>query len=443
MGIKLSEHFTYFKLLKFTFPTIVMMIFSSLYSIVDGIFISNFAGADPFAGVNIVWPVLLIFGTLGFMVGTGGSALVSKTLGEGKKQKAKEYFSMLIYFEIIVGILLSILGFYIIRPLAKLLGAEGDILEYGVVYAKVSFIPMTAYILQNSFQSFMVAAERPKLGLFISILAGVANMLFDFIFVYVFNLGCVGAAIATGISQCVGGLVPLGYFMCENGTHYRLVKTKFEMKIIAKACSNGLSEMVMNTSLSLVNMLYNYQLLKIIGPDGVIAYGIITYVSYIFVSIFLGYSIGSAPIVSFNYGAKNTDEIQNLFKRGMIIIFVGSFVLFGISEAITPILAKIFVGYDEQLYELSVHAIRLYFLLFLISGYNTFASSLFTGLNNGLVSAIIAISRTLIFEAGCILVLPLMFGLNGIWMAVSCAEVLSLFVTVTLLLKYRKRYHYF
>jgi len=315
MGIRLSEHFGYSKLLRFTFPTIVMMIFTSLYGIVDGIFISNFAGSDAFAAVNIVWPLIMVFSSVGYMVGTGGSALVSKTLGEEKKEKAKRYFSMFIYFEIILGIVLSVIGMFIIRPLSVLMGADGDILEYGVTYGKILLVPLTAYVLQKSFQSFMVAAERPKLGLIITVVAGFTNMFFDFLFIYVFKMGIVGAAIATGISQCVGGIVPLVYFMCDNSTHFRLVKTKLEMKPIGKACLNGISEMMMNMSLSIVNMLYNYQLLRIAGSGGVVAYGIIQYVSYTFECFFTGYSNGSAPIISFHYGAKKYRRIAKFIQK--------------------------------------------------------------------------------------------------------------------------------
>jgi len=443
MGIKLSEHFDYSKLLKFTFPTIIMMIFTSLYGIVDGIFVSNFAGSDSFAAINIVWPLIMVFSSVGYMVGTDGSALVSKTLGEEKKEKANRYFSMLIYFEILLGIVLSLIGFFIVRPLSELMGAEGDILEFGVLYGKILLLPLPAYVLQKSFQSFMVAAEKPKLGLLITVLAGFTNMFFDFLFIYVFGMGIEGAAIATAISQCVGGIAPLIYFMCENSTHFRLVMTPLEMKPISKSCLNGISEMMMNMSLSIVNMLYNYQLLRIAGSGGVVAYGIIQYVAYTFECFFTGYSNGSAPIISFHYGAKNTDELKNLFKRGMTVIFFSSFILFGSAELSAPMLAKIFVGYDDELYYLAVPAIRIYFIFFLITGYNIFTSSLFTGLNNGIVSAIISISRTLIFETTMILVLPIIFGLNGIWMAVSSAEGITLLVTFTLLILNRKKYHYF
>jgi len=443
MEIKLSEHFTFKKLMRFTFPTIVMMIFTSLYGIVDGIFISNFAGSDAFTAVNIVWPIVMMFSTIGFMVGTGGSALVSKTLGEDKKEKAKQYFSMLIYFEIIVGILFTIIGIFLVRPLSILMGAKDNILEDGVTYGILLFIPLTAFILQNSFQSFMIAAERPKFALIITLLAGATNILFDFVLIYIFKLGIKGAALATGISQCVGGLIPFIYFLRKNSTHFRLVRTKLEFKPILKACTNGLSEMMMNISLSLVNMLYNFQLLRITGKDGVVAYGIIMYVSFIFVGTFLGYSNGSAPIVSFHFGAKNIDELQNLFKRSLIIIFIGSFLLTGIGEALAPVLAKIFVSYDQNLYNMTMNAIRIYFISFLILGYNIYASAFFTALNNGVISAIIAISRTLVFEVATIFILPIFFGLNGIWMAVSVAEGISLVISAGLLLMYRKKYQYF
>ncbi|ORX63820.1 Na+-driven multidrug efflux pump [Anaeromyces robustus] len=443
MGIKLSEHFGYTKLLKFTFPTIIMMIFNSLYGIVDGIFVSNFAGSDAFAAVNIVWPLIMVFSALGYMIGTGGSALVSKKLGEKEKETANRYFSMLLYFDIVMGIIISIGGYFIIRPIAELIGAEGDILEYGVTYGKILLIPLTPYILQKTFQSFLVAAERPKLGLIITVIAGITNMIFDFILIYVLKMGIVGAAIATGLSQCVGGLVPLVFFMCDNGTQFRLIKTSFEMKPIGKACLNGLSEMMMMMSLSIVNTLYNYQLMRITGSSGIVAYGIIQYVCYTFECFFTGYSNGSAPIISFHFGAKNTDELKNLFKRGIVIVFLSSILLFSSAEILAPFLTRIFVGYDEELYNMSVPAVRIYSILFLITGYNIFASSLFTGLNNGIVSAVISLSRTLIFETTMIFVLPLIFGIYGIWMAVSVAEGITLLVTFTLLILNRKKYRYF
>ncbi|ORX63819.1 mate-domain-containing protein [Anaeromyces robustus] len=444
MAIKLSEHFNYKKLLKFTFPTIIMMIFNSLYSIVDGIFISNFAGSDALAAVNIVWPIIMVFTGIGYMVGSGGSALVSKTLGEDKKEKANKYFSILIYFDILMGIIISIIGRFLLRPISVLIGAKDNVLEYGIIYGNILLFTITAFILQKTFQSFLVAAERPKFGLIITVMAGVTNMFLDFLLIFVFKLGIKGAAFATGISQCIGGLVPLIFFMYkDNGTHYHLIKTKLEIKPIWKACLNGLSEMMMLISLSIVNTLYNYQLLRMVGSGGIVAYGIIQYVCYVFECFFSGYSNGSAPIVSFHYGAKNIDELKNLFKRGLIIIFISSLILFGLAEITSSFLTKIFVGYDQELYDMSLTAVRIYSIIFLITGYNVYGSSIFTSLNNGIVSAIISVSRTIIFETTMIFILPIFFGLNGIWMAVSVAESITLIVTLILFLLNRKKYQYF
>ncbi|KAG4085412.1 mate-domain-containing protein [Neocallimastix lanati (nom. inval.)] len=443
MAIKLSEHFNYSKLLKFTIPTIIMMICTSLYGVVDGTFVSNFAGSDSLAAVNIVWPVITLFGAVGTMVGSGGSALISKTLGEGKKELAVKYFSMLIYFEILVGIILSVIGVFIVKPIAMLLGAEGAILEKGENYGRILCATLPAFILQNSFQSFMVAAERPKIGLFTSMTGGVVNMFLDFLLIYVFKMGIVGAAIATGVGQCVGGLLPLMFFLFKNSTNYRLVITGFEIKPIAKACSNGLSGMVMIMSISIVNMIYNFQLLRLLGSGGVISYGIIQYIMFFTVGFLSGYSHGSIPIVSYHYGAENVNEIKNLFHRGLVIIFISSIIFFGSTECLAPVYSKIFVGYDDELYKLSVHAIRVYYFFILVGGYNSFISAFFTGLNNGKIAAIISLSRTLLFEGGSILLLPLIFGINGIWIAVTVAEVISVFVAFILLILNRKKYGYF
>ncbi|ORX79336.1 mate-domain-containing protein [Anaeromyces robustus] len=443
MAIKLSEHFNYTKLLKFTIPTIVMMILTTVYGVVDGTFVSNFAGKDSLAAVNIIWPMITMFGSVGIMIGSGGSALISKKLGESKKQLAVKYFSMLIYFEVIVGIILSIIGIFIVKPLAILMGAENNILELGVSYGRILCISLTAFILQNSFQSFLIAAERPKLGLLCSVIAGVINMILDFLLIYVFKLGIKGAAIATGISQCFGGILPLIFFMSKNSTNYRLVITGLQIKPILKACSNGLSGMALAMSVSLVNMLYNFQLLRLIGPGGVISYGIVQYIIFFTYGFLSGYSNGNIPIVSFHYGAQNDDEIKNLFKRGIVIICIASIIFFGLTEALAPIVATIFVGYDEELYKMTVHAIRIYYTFILVGGYNSFTSAFFTGLNNGKIAAIIAVSRTIIFDGGSILVLPLIFGKKCIWITVTFAESISLLIAIALLLLKRKKYHYF
>lgn len=443
MNIQLSEHFTYKKLIKFTMPTIIMMIFTSIYGVVDGIFVSNCVGSDAFAAVNLIMPAIMILGSIGFMIGTGGSALVSKTIGEGKSQKANEYFSMLIYLLILIGVILSIVGFFLIRPISILLGAEGDMIQNCVTYGRTLLIALTPFLLQNSFQSFLVVAEKPQLGLVISIVSGVLNMLLDFLLIYVLQLGVFGAALATGISQMVGVIVPFGYFLRSNHSKLKLVKTRFELKPILMACSNGSSEMVSNLSMSLVNMLYNFQLMKYAGSNGVVAYGIIMYVGFIFVGTYLGYSVGTAPIVGYHYGAENKEELKSILKKSLKMLVITSFIMTTLAEILAKPLASIFVSYDAELLDMTTNAIRLFGISYLISGINIFASSFFTALNNGFVSAAISFLRTLVFQITMILVLPMIWGLNGIWLAVVVAEILALIVSSLFLIGNRKKYQYF
>ncbi len=442
MSIQLSEHFTYKKLIKFTLPTIAMMIFTSIYGVVDGLFISNCVGSESFAAVNLIMPALMILGSIGFMIGTGGSAIVSKTIGEGDTKKANEYFSMLIYLIIITGIILSVIGIIFIRPIAILLGAEGSMINDCVTYGRIILVILTAFLLQNSFQSFLVVAEKPKMGLIISIAAGVTNMVLDFLLVYLLKMGVLGAALATAISQIVGGIIPLVYFMRKNDTVLRLVKTKFKLQPILKTCTNGSSEMVTNISMSLVNMLYNMQLMKYAGSNGVVAYGIIMYVGFIFIGTYLGYSIGTAPIIGYHYGAKNTEELKGVLKKSLKLMMITSIVMTGIAEILARPLASIFVSYNKELLEMTTTAIRIFSLSYIISGVNIFASSFFTALNNGVVSAIISFLRTLVFQISMIFILPKFMGLEGIWLAVVVAEILSLIVSSIFLIFNRKKYQY-
>ena len=441
-NIQLSEHFTYKKLIKFTIPTIVMMIFTSIYGVVDGIFVSNCIGSEAFAAVNLIMPVLMILGTVGFMIGTGGSALVSKTIGEGQKQKANRYFSMLIYILIITGIILTIVGLIFIKPITYMLGAEGEMVKYCVIYGSTLLIGLTSFLLQNAFQSFLIVAEKPTMGLVISIIVGITNMLLDFLLIYVLKMGVAGAALATIISQLIGGIVPLAYFTRKNDTPLQLVKTKFDWKAILQACINGSSEMLTNISLSVVNMLYNMQLMKYAGANGVVAYGIIMYVGFIFIGTYVGYSIGSAPIISYHYGAENKEELKNLFKKSLKLIGLTSIVMTILAEILAKPLASIFVSYDKQLLEMTTIAIRLYSISYIISGFNIFSSSFFTALNDGLVSAIISFLRTLVFQISAILIFPEIWGLNGIWLAIVFAEAISLVVAIMFLIKNRKKYEY-
>lgn len=442
MKISLSEHFNYKKLIKFTIPTIIMMIFTSIYGVVDGLFISNVVGSNAFASVNLIMPFIMILGTLGFMIGTGGSALVSKTLGEGNKENANKIFSMLIYFLIIAGLILSLVGIIFIEPIAKLLGADSTTLTNCVVYGRVLLFALIPFLLQNSFQSFLVVAEKPTMGLIISLIAGVTNMILDFLFIYVFKMGVFGAAFATAISQFIGGIIPLIYFIRKNPTELRLIKTKFDKKALWQSCTNGSSEMLTNISTSLVNMLYNMQLMKLAGANGVVSYGIIMYISFIFSGTYIGYSIGIAPIVGYHYGSGNKDELKNLFKKSLILIGVVSISMTILAEILSRLLASIFVSYDKDLLDMTTIAIRLFSLSYIISGFNIFASAFFTALNNGVVSALISFMRTLVFQVAMIIILPIVFKLNGIWLSVVVAEILDLIVSAICFITNRKKYEY-
>ena len=428
--------------MRFTIPTIAMMIFTSIYGVVDGLFVSNIVGSEAFAGVNLIMPALMMLGSVGFMVGTGGSALVSKTIGEGNKKLANRYFSMLIYFLLIVGIVLSILGNVFIRQISELLGAKGEMVDICSTYGRTLLCSLPFFMLQNCFQSFLVVAEKPAMGLCVSVIAGLSNMVLDFLFIYVFRLGVFGAALATAISEFVGAAIPLIFFIRKNNSPLKLIKTKLELKPILRTCSNGSSEMVTNISMSLVNMLYNLQLVKFAGYDGVVAYGIIMYVGFIFSGTYLGYCVGVAPIVGYHYGAANTAELKNLFKKSLFLLSSAAVVLTACAELLSSVLAGIFVGYNQDLHDMTTNAIQLFALSYIISGINIFASAFFTALNNGLVSAVISFMRTLVFQIAFIFILPELLGLNGIWLAVVGAEICSLIISVSFFVANRKKYKY-
>lgn len=442
MKIQLSEHFTYKKLLRFVLPSIIMMIFTSIYGVVDGLFVSNYVGKTAFAGLNLIMPFIMALSALGFMMGTGGSAIVAKTLGEGKKKKANEYFSLLVYVTLVGGIIFSVLGITLTKYVSAALGATGELLDNCILYGRIIFLSMPAFMLQNVFQCFFVTAERPKLGLTVIVLAGVTNMILDFLFIAVFGWGLAGAAFATVCGECVGGLLPLVYFGRKNASPFRLGKTKLYWNILGKTCTNGSSELMTNLSSSIVNTLFNFQLMHFAGEDGVAAYGTLMYVNFIFVAIFLGYSIGSAPIVSYHYGARNSEELKNLLTKSLKMIGVWGVALFALAQMIASPLARIFVGYDPDLFDLTRHGFRIFCLAFLVNGFNIYGSSFFTALNNGLLSALISFLRTLVFQIASVLLLPMIFGIDGIWGAVFVAEILTLYVTIICLAKKQKVYHY-
>ncbi|MBE6688366.1 MAG: MATE family efflux transporter [Ruminococcaceae bacterium] len=442
MTIQLSDHFTYKKLLRFTFPSIIMMIFSSVYGVVDGFFVSNFVGKTPFAAVNFIMPFLMILGTLGFMFGAGGSALVSKTLGEGDNALANKYFSMLVYISIACGIVLSALGIVFLRPISALLGADGQLLEDCVTYGRTVLIALPAFMLQMEFQTFFITAEKPQLGLYVTVASGVANMVLDALFVGVFRWGLVGAAAATGISQAIGGFCPVLFFALPNSSILRLTRTKFYGKAFFKTCTNGSSELMSNISMSLVGMLYNIQLMKYAGENGVAAYGVLMYVNMIFISAFIGYSIGTAPIVGFHYGAENHSELKSLVKKSLTIIGVLSLAMLLMGLLLAVPLSEIFVGYDVQLLAMTVKGFYVFSFSFLFAGVCIYGSSFFTALNNGLVSAIVSFLRTLVFQIAAVMLLPIIWGIDGIWFSIVVAELMAFIVTILFLYGMKNKYHY-
>ena len=442
MNIKLSDHFTYGKLLRFTISSILMMIFTSIYGVVDGFFVSNFVGKTPFAAVNFIMPVLMMLGTIGFMFGAGGSALVAKTMGEGKEEKAKEYFSLFVYVSLTCGIILEILGIIFLRPIGELLGAEGTMLENCVIYGRIILLALPAFILQMEFQSFFITAEKPQLGLIVTVCSGVTNMILDALFIAIFSLGLVGAALATALSQVVGGVIPLFYFGRKNSSLLKLGKTRWYGKAIIRACTNGSSELMSNISMSLVSMLYNAQLLHYAGENGVAAYGVLMYVSMIFIAAFIGYSIGTAPVVGFHYGAGNHTELKGLLKKSMVIILTFSVGMLLLGEVLAKPLSKLFVGYDEELFALTCRGFLIYSFSFLFSGIAIFGSSFFTALNDGLTSALISFLRTLVFQIAAVLILPTLFGIDGIWYSIVVAEIMAVIITILFLALKRKKYQY-
>ena len=442
--IQLADHFSYGRLIRFTLPSIGMMIFTSIYGVVDGFFVSNFAGKTPFAALNLIYPFLMILSTVGFMFGTGGSAIVAKAFGEGKREKGNQYFSLFVYVSAALGVVFAGLGIAFVRPIARLLGAEGELLENAVLYARIILIALPFNVLQLLFQSFCVTAEKPKLGLLVTVFSGVTNMILDAVLVGLLpqEYKLAGAAAATALSQAVGGGIPLLYFGRKNSSILRLGKTHFDGKAICKACTNGSSEFMSNISMSLVGMLYNIQLMKYAGEDGVAAYGVMMYVSMIFAAAFIGYSIGTAPVIGYHDGAKNHGELQGLLKKSLVMIGGFGVAMVASAELLAVPLARIFVSYDAALMELTVSGFRIFALSFLFMGYAIFGSGFFTALNDGVTSAIISFLRTLIFQAAAVILLPLLWGIDGVWFSIVAAEVMAVVFSAIFLVAKRRKYHY-
>lgn len=440
--IRLSDHFTLGRLLRFTFPSIIMLVFTSIYGVVDGFFVSNFVGKTPFAAVNLIMPFLMMLGCVGFLFGTGGGALIAKTMGEGRRERANRLFSMLICVSLICGVALAAAGLLVLRPVAQFLGAQGRLLEDSVAYGRIILISLPSYVLQYEFQCLFATAEKPKLGLYVTVAAGLTNMVLDALFVAVFSWGVEGAAAATALSQCVGGILPLVYFARPNTSLLRLGRPVWKPRALLQTCANGSSELMSNISMSLVSMLYNWQLLRYAGEDGVAAYGVLMYVNLIFLAAFLGYSVGTAPVISYHYGAANHKELRGLLRKSLGVIGTFALAMFAAAELLARPLSLVFVSYDPQLLSVTLRGFAIYSFSFLFSGFAIFGSSFFTALNNGLVSALISFLRTLVFQVLAVLTFPLIWKLDGIWVSMVAAEVLAAGVSVVFWVVMRKKYRY-
>ena len=442
MEIGLGGHFTYRKLLRFVASPVLMMLFTSLYGVVDGFFVSNYVGSTGLAAVNLIWPLVMGVSTIGFMVGSGGSAVVSKTLGEGDRQRANSYFSLLIYVTAGVGLVLSVLFLFLIRPVSVALGASGPLLADCVSYGRWLTVFALPFILQVAFQSFLVTAGKPDLSLGFSIFGGAANMVLDWLFIVPLHMGVAGAALATGLGQVIGGVIPLVYFLGKNNSLLSLGRTKWNGWVLLKTCTNGASEMVTNLSTTVVQTLYNIRLMGLVGEAGVAAYGIILYVMFVFTALYYGYAMGASPLVGFHFGARNRKELQSLFRKSIVLLLGAGVILTALAEAVSGPLTAVFAGYDPDLFALTLRGFRLYALSFLLMGMSVWGSAFFTALSNGLVSAVISFLRTLVFETGAVLLLPLVLGLDGIWLSGLAAEIASLAVTVGFFRRMGPRYGY-
>ncbi len=441
-SIQLSDHFTYKKLFRFTLPSIAMMIFTSIYYVVDGYFVSNYAGKTAFAAINLIMPLIMILSGIGFMIGTGGSALVSFILGSGDKKKANRTFSLLIYFTIIVGLIISVIGFIIVKPVAIAFGATESMLPESVLYGRICILFNVTFMLQNAFQSFFVVAEKPRLGLIVTLAAGFTNMILDYVFVGWLAMGVAGAAWATILSQAVGGGIPLIYFIFPNNSPLHLGRASLDIAAIIKTITNGCSELMSNIASSIIGIVYNLQLLKFAGENGVAAYGVIMYVCFVFVAVFVGYAVGSAPIVGFHYGAGNSDELKNMRSKSLKIMGVAGIIMAIFAWLVAPGFSRIYVGYDAELLDMTINAFRIYSLCYIFGGFNIYSSSFFTALGNGPVSAAISFLRVLVFQVLAVLILPILLGINGIWLANTVAEVCALIITIIFLIKLQKKYNY-
>lgn len=441
MTNSIAQKFNVFTLLKFAFPTMVMMVFMSLYTIVDGIFVSRLVGSNALSAVNIVYPVISLLIACGIMLSTGGSAIVARQMGEKREQEARENFSMLAVVSVLTGIVILVLGLMFLEPICRILGGTPVLLEDCKIYLGVllGFGPLT--MLQMLFQTFFVTAGKPGLGLGLTLTGGVVNMVLDYVFMGPMQMGVLGAALATGLGQAIMAVAGVVYFLKVKGNLY-FVKPVFRGNILLQSCGNGSSEMVSNLSTAVVTFLFNITMLKLAGEDGVAAITIVLYGQFLFTALYLGFSMGVAPVVSFNYGNQNHAQLKRIYKICIGFILGSSVFILGIALLFSEPIVGIFTGEENHTYELAVEGFFQFSFNYLFAGINIFASALFTSLSNGKISAIISFCRTFVFITVSIVLLPRVMGITGVWLSVPLAELVTLFISITYLKGQKEVYHY-
>ncbi|UDN61258.1 MATE family efflux transporter [Clostridioides sp. ES-W-0016-02] len=437
----LAKKFTFTSLLSFAIPNVIMMISLSMYIIVDGMFISRLLGTIALSSTNMVYPAISFEMAVAIMVATGGSAIVARKMGEGKQEEARKNLSFLIIVEIFIGIFIAIIGNLFIDEIILFLGASSIQAPLCITYAKILFSFAPAFFLQTAFQTFLVTSGKPTLGLIVTLLAGVVNIVLDYIFMVPLNMGIAGAAIATGLGYCIPAIVGLAYFFFARNNPLHFVKPELNWNVLFRSCTNGSSEMVTNLANAVTTFMFNYTFLQYYGENGVASITIILYFQYIFTAIYFGYSNGIAPIISFKYGHGDKKQLQDIFKNSILFLIISSIVSNILIHLTITKSLTIFTSINSDVYNITLYGFSFYSLAFVIMGFGIFSSAMFTAFSDGKTSAIISFSRTFIFILGAILILPNIFGEIGVWIAVPVAEFLGLFISLLFLIR-KKHYGY-
>ncbi len=438
----LAKKFSLASLLLFAAPNIIMMIVLSMYIIVDGMFVARFIGTTALSAINMFYPAICFEMALGIMIATGGSAIAAKKLGEGKQKEAQNNLSFLMVVEGSFGIVIAVVGNLFTAEIVSFLGASAAQAPLSITYAKIIFSFAPAFFLQTAFQTFFVTAGKPALGLIVTILGGVANILLDYIFMAPLRLGVTGAAIATGIGYCIPAMVGVIFFLKAKTNPFHFVRPRFDGKVLLQACANGSSEMVTNLSNAVTTFLFNFTLLQFYGEDGVASITIILYFQYLFTALYFGYSNGIAPIISYKYGNDDRKQLQALFKNSVLFLIISSIAANVLLHFTISKLLTIFTAENSPVYQITLHGFSIYSMAFMIMGLGIFSSAMFTAFSDGITSAIISFSRTFLFIVGAILLLPAILGERGVWLAVPIAEAFGFLISILYLIGKKQKFHY-